>query len=403
MSNPLASTWIGTPSTSSSTTAPVSGLAGLRSRMSGAAEPPAENRDIEFFKQKDPEHSLEEERARGQAALAALDGCRLHSLEAPPPRPPTILKVGERRVGEAGNLLQLQGQAKSGKSAVVSAILAASIGGTGDCFGLESSNPEKKAVLHFDTEQSRCDHFDLVARAVRQRGGLHELPEHLRSYTLLTIDVKTRRLAIKEEMARAAEIHGGIHLVVIDGVADIALDPNDSEECFAIVAELHALADIHQCVIVLVLHENPNSENGKTRGHLGSQLERKAQTSIVIEKGTDEIVSMHARQARSCHWPKNEAAYFQFDKEQGMHITVADPSNRRTAKKIAEKTSKLQQLAAEVITGPMTPGELEAAIVKKEGVCDKTGRNRIKGMLKANVIERNQNGGYQPVFYDERK
>ena len=38
----------------------------------------------------------------------------------------------------------------------------------------------------------------------------------------------------------------------------------------------HQLAIEYDCVFMTVLHENPNSDFGKTRGHLGSQLSRKA-------------------------------------------------------------------------------------------------------------------------------
>lgn len=339
-------------------------------------------------------------RQEAEAVSEALERCRLISLDTPPPRPPTILSIEGKRIGEAGNLVVIQGQAKSGKTAAVSAVIGAALGGHGDCFGLVSSNPEKKSILHFDTEQSRCDHFDLVARAVKDRAAINEMPDHFRSYTVLTLDVKTRRRAIREEMARAANRHGGIHMILIDGVADIASDPNDPEECFALVAELHALADVHQCIIVLVLHENPNSENNKTRGHLGSQLDRKAQTPIVIEKGEDEIVAMYARPARSCHWPKSEAVYFQYDTEKGMHVIVNDPSARRVARKIACKTAKLQELAAKVIAGPMTHTALEAEIQRVELVTDRTARDRIKAMVKLNVIEKTETGEYQPIFYD---
>lgn len=360
--------------------------------------------DIEFFhpprQQAYQSNFSQADLTRRQEVLTALDGCRLLSLETPPPRPPTILSIGGRRVGEAGNLVQVQGQAKSGKTAIIGAILGVSAGGNGDCFGLESSNPERKAVLHFDTEQSRCDHFDLVARAVRQRGRLHNLPEYLRSYTLLRLDVKTRRLAIKEEMARAAQIHAGIHLVVIDGVADISLDPNDAEECFAIVAELHALADLYQCVIVLVLHENPNSETGKTRGHLGSQLERKAQTSIVIERGVDEIVSMYARQARSCHWPKSEAVYFQFDKDEEMHVTVPDPTARRAAIKIAAKRKELQVLADKVCSSPMRHCDLIQAIKAAEGIEKTAAKTRINFMVDNGILEIDGTRKYQPANWE---
>lgn len=326
--------------------------------------------------------------------LAALDQCRLLSLESAPPRPPIILSALSKRLGEAGNLVVIQGQAKAGKSAVVSAILGAALGGKGDCLGLVSPNPEEKAVLHFDTEQSRCAHFDLVSRAVRERAGIYQMPSHFRTYTTLKLSVKTRRLALSEEMKRAAADHGGIHLVLLDGVADIATNPNDSEECFALVDELHALADTYQCLLVLVLHENPNSENNKTRGHLGSQLDRKAQTPIVIEKGADEIVAMYARPARDCHWPKNEAVYFQYNQEQGMHVTVPNPTARRVAIKMAAKREQLQKLADRVCQGVMRYTDLCRAIMKEEHVETTTAKARIKEMEKEGIIKKNDEGEY---------
>ena len=326
--------------------------------------------------------------------LQKLDQSRLLSLETPPEKPPLILSALGKRLGEAGNLVVLQGQAKAGKSAAVSAILGAALGGKGDCFRFESPNPEEKAILHFDTEQSRCAHFDLVKRAVRDRAGLTEIASHFRSFSLLQMDLRSRFLAIEEEMARASEIHHGIHMVVLDGVADITPDPNNAEECFALVDNLHGLADKFRCVIVLVLHENPNAENGKTRGHLGSQLDRKAETPIVIEKGSDEIVAMYARPSRDCYWPKSEAVYFKYDEVAGMHLTTSDPTSCRISKKNAEKKIKLQSLAEAVLSGRMKNCDLNTAIMKKEGVVERTAATRIKEMLNANVIKKTGDGDY---------
>ncbi|MEI8312715.1 MAG: hypothetical protein WCH98_18340, partial [Verrucomicrobiota bacterium] len=124
--------------------------------------------------------------------LARLDQCHLASLENPPPRPPVILSYKDKRLGEAGSIVVIQGKAKSGKTAVVGAILGAAIGGTGDLFGLESPNPDKKAVLHYDTEQSCYEHFDVLDVSVRKRAGFTEIPDHLHSYTMLQLEIGER-------------------------------------------------------------------------------------------------------------------------------------------------------------------------------------------------------------------
>ena len=363
------------------------GMSGLHAAMMNGGEYTRENN---FAQQSDDGAKI----SKTEELLQKLDQCRLLSLEMPPERPPLILSALGKRLGEAGNLVVLQGQAKAGKSAGVSAILGAALGGRGDCFGFESPNPEEKAVLHFDTEQSRCAHFDLVKRVVKDRAGLAEIPPHFHTFSLLQIDLRSRFLAIEQEMARASVIHNGIHMVVIDGVADITPDPNNPEECFPLVDNLHALADKFLCLIVLVLHENPNAENGKTRGHLGSQLERKVETPIVIEKGADEIVAMYARPSRDCYWPKSEAVYFKYDEAEGMHISVPDPTSSRIAKRNSEKKVNLQSLAEKVISGGMRNCDLKEAIMGEEHVADRTAANRISAMLKMDVIKKTNDGLY---------
>ena len=75
------------------------------------------------------------------------------------------------------------------------------------------------------------------------------------------------------------------HSVFIDGVADLCKSPNDDIEAFALVEHLAHLAIAYACPLILVLHENPSGlETGKTRGHLGSQLERKAESNLRIAR-----------------------------------------------------------------------------------------------------------------------
>ena len=329
------------------------------------------------------------------AVLEKLDRCRVTSLDDPPDRPPIILSYAGKALGEAGNIVVVQGQAKAGKSALVSAAIGAALGGGGDCLKLVSPNPDRKAVLHFDTEQSRYHHFDGISRTVTKRAQQEDIPPHLRSYSILRLDVRHRRAAIRAEMERAAQEHEGIHLVVIDGVADVSMDPNEARECIALVDELHQLADQYGCVIVVVLHENPGSEIKKTRGHLGSQLERKAQTSIVVDKGGDEIVAMYARMARSCSWPKKDAAYFKYDLVAGMHVTAEDPTAERQAENDAAKRVELQNLAKKVLAKPMKHGELVKAIMASTGKKEGAAKTRIKDMVALGVVIKTDEGMYQ--------
>ena len=71
-------------------------------------------------------------------------------------------------------------------------------------------------------------------------------------------------------------------LIVIDGIADLQRNTNDLEESDALVGALMSLSTKTNTHILCVLHTNPGSD--KARGHLGSSLQRKAETVIFVHR-----------------------------------------------------------------------------------------------------------------------
>ena len=71
-------------------------------------------------------------------------------------------------------------------------------------------------------------------------------------------------------------------LVVIDGIADLQRNTNDLEESDALVGALMSISTKTNTHILCVLHTNPGSD--KARGHLGSSLQRKAETVIYVHR-----------------------------------------------------------------------------------------------------------------------
>jgi hypothetical protein len=77
------------------------------------------------------------------------------------------------------------------------------------------------------------------------------------------------------------------------------------------------------------LHENPDEKTEKTRGHLGSQLERKAEANIRIEKDKDGIGSIYTNKSRHALITKAQAHLFKFDTELDMHVSLSGDESRR--------------------------------------------------------------------------
>ena len=212
-----------------------------------------------------------------------LDARRI-TFENPPPEPIPILKMAGKRISTAGNLTAISAQAKHGKSAAVGAMLAAIFGEPedgGDFLGFEAEPANGKAVVHFDTEQSPYDAWQIVARALK-RAGISTTPSNFRAYRILDLTAENKLRALRTELARAAKECGGIHSIFIDGVADLTASVNDEIEAIALVQELVILAVQYSCPIICVIHENPAQPGfaGKTRGHLGSHIERKAERTF---------------------------------------------------------------------------------------------------------------------------
>jgi hypothetical protein len=257
---------------------------------------------------------------------------------------------------------------------------------TGDTLGVSSSNPDGAAVIHFDTEQSRYDHHHAIMQALR-RAGRQAPPDWLHSYSLADVGIDERRILFRHQLDAARKAHGAIHSAILDGIGDLCHDPNDSAEAFALVGELHKLAIDYDTTIICVLHENPGSETGKTRGHLGSQLERKAESNLRMTKDADGITTVFTANSRHASISKEQGPRFAWNDEAAMHLTVDAVS---TVKDSARR-EELRDVAVEVFRDtPSTVGltweQLHQRIESVEGLKRSGARKKYAAMMKAEVI-----------------
>ncbi len=339
----------------------------------------------------DPEAATKEQANKANELKRAL-AARMFNHEQQPERPEPVLSLGGKPLSTAGNITNIQAGVKAGKSAAIGGIIAAIIRGNyqcGDCLGFESNNEAGKAVIHFDTEQSRFDADALIRRSIRRSGMDDKAPAWLMSYSLADIDTDDRRRALRIVMDEAVEAFGGIHAVIIDGVADLCGGLNDDVQAFGLVDELHKLSIRFDCPVITVLHENPGSEGGKTRGHLGSQLERKAETNLRLVKSAEGITTIFTEKSRHCHIPKAEGLCFQWSDTEGMHVSCGTAG----AIHAAAKREKMQAEAEQVLTGDgMKYADLVGAIMDVHQLAERTAKERVKAWRAEGVILKHENG-----------
>jgi hypothetical protein len=234
-----------------------------------------------------------------------LDADLKVELDEEVPAPPVALSFGthsyttrkgmrteETPIATYGNFSFIQAPPKSYKSFFTSLLVSAFLKDNkwaGDKF---SSYRKDKSVFHFDTEQGRWH----CQRGFRRVSDMANTMDNYHTYSLRTIGYKQRLGFIEYILSNAKE--DSIGLVVIDGVADLVSDVNDITECNLCVQKLMEWSAKYNCHISTIIHSNHNST--KPTGHLGSFLEKKAETQISLNREEDsKVVNVSCKRSRN--------------------------------------------------------------------------------------------------------
>ena len=318
--------------------------------------------------------------------MSALKSCEV-DFNNPPPIAQMIVSVNDVPLGTQGNLLCVTGGEGTGKSNYVAALIAGAIRQTGstiDTLGVDvSENLHEKAVLFYDTEQSEVQLYKNINNLLRRSKRLIK-PDSFRAYCLTGMSRKERLQAIMQSMDKYHYQYNGIQLVVIDGIADLIKGANDEAESIAVVEELYRLAGIYNTCIVTVLHFIPNGL--KLRGHLGSELQRKAAAILSIEKDDDPSVSVvKALKVRDGSPLDVPLMQFTWDKDVGMHVYLGEKPKEAKEKR---KEDELLAIARDIFARQrfLTYVELCEHLQTALDVKERTAKNYIKFMREKEII-----------------
>ncbi|MBO7263659.1 MAG: AAA family ATPase [Alistipes sp.] len=198
------------------------------------------------------------------------------------PEEQPIISIDGCCICSRGNISAICGEAKSKKTFLASALVASAM-----AIPLDKLNNFKSVdkdmninVLWVDTEQGERHVRRVIDRISEmtgaKMGGLVSEPR-LMTLSLRELSPMDRYKVLMEAVKRYP-----FDLIVIDGIADLQNNTNDLEESDALVGLLMALSTKTNTHILCVLHTNPGSD--KARGHLGSSLQRKAETVIFVHR-----------------------------------------------------------------------------------------------------------------------
>lgn len=206
-------------------------------------------------------------------------------------QPDPLISCGGGMIVSRENLCVITGKPKACKTTFQSAMVASCMIG-GRVLTFDAPHPLR--ILLADTEQApfhlkrQCDRaFRLAGLESGEYDGLTVL--NLRPYT-----PAERYTYIVEAVE---EIRPDI--VFIDGASDLITDTNDLQQSEALVSNLLTITSRYGCGIVTIVHTNPGGAE-KIRGHIGSTLERKCETSILLTReGMENTIKVSPKEARN--------------------------------------------------------------------------------------------------------
>ena len=174
-----------------------------------------------------------------------------------------------------GDIVSLQGQAKTCKTTLLMSMIATMTNGKQNLY---FSVPQPLRVMLIDTEQSA---YNLYRQGTRARLSGADMAK-MEVFSMRSVPDSSR---ILEYVIQAAYVSRP-NVIVIDNVKDLVSDFNDLAESSGAVRRLMKLAEELSCGIIAVIHENIDSE--KARGHIGSTLKEKVSTVIRTERTNED-------------------------------------------------------------------------------------------------------------------
>ena len=272
-----------------------------------------------------------------------------------------LLKLFDVPCCPRGELVAFTGKAKSGKTFVMSMMMAAA--SAAEALAFHRTTFEPLQVLWIDTEQSDQSTQDILRNRLipmvissppklgGARGGLKERTDSLVQTTppagtpprsalplgssknsggesfpegLYDIfNVRTESWQERMPLLMAAIDLCCPDLVILDGVRDLVDDINNGQLAHDVTERLMRVAQQARCCIVCVIHQNKAAEDRTLRGSIGTELTNKAFEVYECEKLPDRTFVLTQKLTRK--YDITDSLYFTVD-DRGLPHQVGAPT-----------------------------------------------------------------------------
>ena len=339
---------------------------------------------------------LKEARVRYPLPEELLRNCITDETEIPDLEP-TIL-INGANFAVKGDLSMVSGVPKVGKTTICAFMIATAlmkhIPEDFDSLGIRSIFCEGKDIVYVDTEQPRV-YTNMLRKSILKLLGIDKMPSNLHIINLRNYKSKEKQDLVFKGM----DYKPNAHLWIIDGVADLIQDPNNTDQSNTVMESFMQRAE--KTTVVLHLHENPGG--GKMRGNLGSEAERKCGGAISIKK-KNGIHSIEPKVIRGS--ADFDPIYFRYSTIQKRMVSCdaeeVEAIRSKVDPEIIRKDLRSQLAQAITNNGEVSLKNLQAVQLIKhhsqniegKSIQDRAAQSRIKDMLSLGLLAKDDNGVY---------
>ena len=241
-----------------------------------------------------------------------------------------LLKLFDVPCCPRGELVAFTGKAKSGKTFVMSMMMAAAA--ASEVLAFHRTTFEPLQVLWIDTEQSDQSTQDILRNRIVPMvcGEGDSFPEHLYDIFNIRTESWTERLPLL--MAAIDLCHPD--LVILDGVRDLVDDINNGQLAHEVTERLMKVAQQARCCIVCVIHQNKAADDRTLRGSIGTELTNKAFEVYECEKLPSRTFVLTQKLTRK--YDIVDALYFTVD-DRGLPRQVGAPTSNSMKAKLSKE------------------------------------------------------------------
>lgn len=226
-----------------------------------------------------------------------------------------------------GEISAIVAKSKTKKSFNKSLIEAAYIGGNSEDYTdhIRGNRKTDGYIISIDTEQGEFYSVNTFKRVERIVGNRHEKYKPFRCRKNSVKD----RIKLIDYVLNESEYAGNIDIVFIDGIADLVTDTNNIVLAVELSELLMKWTEQQNCHICVVIHKAGNTD--KARGHLGTAVQIKAESVIIMDNLTDDsgnIIDTNTVKIRSGYSrgiPFNE--FYLSVNDEGLPFTHSDPED----------------------------------------------------------------------------